>query len=116
MVFSTTALATVPPGFLLEGPATYHTLGADKLGELGSLAENGEYEDGASSVLRWKYKWTWVGTLTPSSHTLGLRLGGAAQQPVTHSELQEEENSGSRVHYAVGAAGCQGLTCDPADL
>lgn len=52
MVFSTTALPTVPPGFLLEGPAIYHTLGADKLGELGSLAENGEYEDGASSVLR----------------------------------------------------------------
>lgn len=89
MVFSTTALPTVPPGFLLEGPATYHTLGADKLGELGSLAENGEYEDGASSVLRVEVQ---------------MALGGNTYPLISHTRAQARRSS-SAARDSLRAAG-----------
>lgn len=55
------------------------------------------FQGGSTNGLGWEH-------FLPSSHTQGLRLGGEGQQPVVHSEQQEEENPGSRIHSTVGAA------------
>lgn len=76
------ALPTIPPSLLLEGPDICDILGTGKLWELGSLEETSvRIEPHLFSV--WKH-------LPPSSLTQGCRQDGEAQQ-------QKEKNPGSRI-------------------